>query len=560
MPGSVEVGGNATGSIRRDGGRPARSRRPAQRRRRHRACRRPRGQALPRATAPSEARARPHGAGRDARMGGRPAQAPAVPGRRPHGGVDRGGLHRARRGSLGQVRDPPAPLEGRGGRLREPSPRPVPARALRGAAGGPAELGVARAVGHGRHPAPHRFDHRGAHARARRLRGAVPARASRSRSWSSCTRSCRATTRWPSRPTSSWEGRTSSSTCSWGESCSAPTSRSRRSPSRCRCSEGLDGVQKMSQSLGNYVGISEPAEEQFGKLMSIPDGLIGRYLRLCTPLDPAEVDADRGRPLADGSLHPNDQKRRMARDRGRPLPRRRGGSARPRRGSIRSTASARFPTTSQRSRSRPRPSRTGAVWLPRLLVAAGLAGVERRGSPSVEQGGVRLDGEARRRTPMRSSNREELQRQGAVQVGRRRFARLVLRPSALTVPRTEAATMTLSASHPLRCVSSAKRSLGLWARAAPRTLRTEQCVRKPVPLPVRRGRGSPCHPVPDGCTGSVRSTSGGTRSRRSASGQCLPRPAELQHQIANPRAFGPGDSAISTESLILAQDERWRRA
>jgi tyrosyl-tRNA synthetase len=44
--------------------------------------------------------------------------------------------------------------------------------------------------------------------------------------------------------------------------------------------EGLDGVQKMSQSLGNYVGITEPPDEMFGKLMRIPDGLIGRYLWL----------------------------------------------------------------------------------------------------------------------------------------------------------------------------------------------------------------------------------------------------------------------------------------
>ncbi len=76
--------------------------------------------------------------------------------------------------------------------------------------------------------------------------------------------------------------------------------------------EGLDGVQKMSQSLGNYVGITEEPAEMFGKLMRIPDELIGKYLRFCTPLTPEEVDAiERG--LADGSLLPADQKRRMAR-------------------------------------------------------------------------------------------------------------------------------------------------------------------------------------------------------------------------------------------------------
>jgi len=53
--------------------------------------------------------------------------------------------------------------------------------------------------------------------------------------------------------------------------------------------EGLDGVEKMGKSLGNWVGILEPPVEQYGKLMSIPDALVGRYARLCTPLHPREV-------------------------------------------------------------------------------------------------------------------------------------------------------------------------------------------------------------------------------------------------------------------------------
>src|SRR5436190_6961810 len=75
--------------------------------------------------------------------------------------------------------------------------------------------------------------------------------------------------------------------------------------------EGLDGVQKMSQSLGNYVGIDEPAEEMFGKLMRIPDPLIAKYLLLGTDVEPGEVQGIED-GLADGSLHPNEQKRRMA--------------------------------------------------------------------------------------------------------------------------------------------------------------------------------------------------------------------------------------------------------
>jgi len=55
--------------------------------------------------------------------------------------------------------------------------------------------------------------------------------------------------------------------------------------------EGLDGVQKMSKSLGNYVGIADAPEDMFGKLMRVPDHLIGKYLRLTTALDPDDIAA-----------------------------------------------------------------------------------------------------------------------------------------------------------------------------------------------------------------------------------------------------------------------------
>lgn len=67
--------------------------------------------------------------------------------------------------------------------------------------------------------------------------------------------------------------------------------------------EGLDGVQKMSKSLGNYIGIQEPASEIFGKVMSISDDLMYRYYELCTDLSSPEVDRIRRR-VARGSLHP----------------------------------------------------------------------------------------------------------------------------------------------------------------------------------------------------------------------------------------------------------------
>ena len=53
--------------------------------------------------------------------------------------------------------------------------------------------------------------------------------------------------------------------------------------------EGTDGVQKMSKSLGNYIGINEPAQEIFGKIMSISDEMMWRYYELCTDLTPADI-------------------------------------------------------------------------------------------------------------------------------------------------------------------------------------------------------------------------------------------------------------------------------
>src|ERR671910_872243 len=67
--------------------------------------------------------------------------------------------------------------------------------------------------------------------------------------------------------------------------------------------EGLDGVEKMSKSLGNYVGVTDPAAEMFGKLMSISDDLMWKYYALLTDLDAEDVQERRDRVSA-GTLHP----------------------------------------------------------------------------------------------------------------------------------------------------------------------------------------------------------------------------------------------------------------
>ncbi|HPM42583.1 MAG TPA: tyrosine--tRNA ligase [Candidatus Omnitrophota bacterium] len=73
--------------------------------------------------------------------------------------------------------------------------------------------------------------------------------------------------------------------------------------------EGLDGINKMSKSLGNYVGINEPAKDMFGKLMSVSDELMWKYYELLTDEDVGKIKAD----VSSGALHPKQAKVNLAR-------------------------------------------------------------------------------------------------------------------------------------------------------------------------------------------------------------------------------------------------------
>lgn len=154
---------------------------------------------------------------------------------------------------------------------------------------------------------------------------------------------------------------------------------------------GLDGVRVMGQSVGNYVGIAEPPGEQFGKLMSIPDGLIARYLRLCTDVDTAEVEqVEAG--LAHGSRPAAPEKRRMARE----VVALYHGTA------AADEAEARFDAVFKRREipddvpEVPLPLGAvvdGRVWLPRLLVAVGLAASNGEARRQIVGGAIRLNGD-----------------------------------------------------------------------------------------------------------------------------------------------------------------------
>jgi tyrosyl-tRNA synthetase len=191
--------------------------------------------------------------------------------------------------------------------------------------------------------------------------------------------------------------------------------------------EGTDGVRKMSKSLDNYIALTEPADEMFGKLMRIPDGLIAKYLRLTTDTDPEEIDGiERG--LADGTLHPMEAKRGLARS---VVDRYHGGGAG-------ADAEARFDLV-HRDRRLPeevpevavpatvfgQEDGSWAVSVPALLQALGLAESRSEARRLLAQGGVRRDGEPVAQEAIAIEGDPPGQLSGSVwQVGRRRFARL----------------------------------------------------------------------------------------------------------------------------------------
>ncbi len=75
--------------------------------------------------------------------------------------------------------------------------------------------------------------------------------------------------------------------------------------------EGTDGVRKMSKSYGNYIGIDEPAEVMYGKIMSIPDTLMLKYFELLTDVEPQIIKKVK-REISKGTLHPREAKERLA--------------------------------------------------------------------------------------------------------------------------------------------------------------------------------------------------------------------------------------------------------
>lgn len=148
---------------------------------------------------------------------------------------------------------------------------------------------------------------------------------------------------------------------------------------------GLDGHKKMSKSLDNYVGIDEPANDQFGKLMKIGDDLIAVYARLAAFRSQTDCD-ELAAALSAGRANPMDEKKRVAQD---VVGRYHGAEAA-------ASARAHFEATVQRKElpqgDLPQVSGAGCARLGEVLVRAGLAESRRAAERLISGKGVRVDG------------------------------------------------------------------------------------------------------------------------------------------------------------------------
>jgi len=180
--------------------------------------------------------------------------------------------------------------------------------------------------------------------------------------------------------------------------------------------EGLDGVQKMSKSLGNYVGITDAPDDMFGKIMSVSDELMWRYYELLSFRPMTEID--RLRRQVDEGLNPRDAKVALARE----LIERFHDRASADR--AHDSFVARFSRGAMPDDMPEQALAAGAEGMPiaNLLKEAGLVGSTSEAMRMIKQGAVRINGE-------RVEDRALLCEKGSsnvYQVGKRRFAKVTL--------------------------------------------------------------------------------------------------------------------------------------
>lgn len=184
--------------------------------------------------------------------------------------------------------------------------------------------------------------------------------------------------------------------------------------------EGTDGVQKMSKSYGNYIGLTDEPSDMFGKVMSIPDELMVKYFRLASTMPVAEVDEiERG--LQNDELHPNKVKRSLARN----------IVAAYHNVAAAEEAEKQFdlvfknheaPEDIPEYKADLTPNEEGMVYVAKLIADAGLANGTGDARRLIDGGGVKVNGEAL--APKQYNVSPEALAGATVQVGKRKFVKL----------------------------------------------------------------------------------------------------------------------------------------
>jgi len=183
---------------------------------------------------------------------------------------------------------------------------------------------------------------------------------------------------------------------------------------------GTDGVEKMSKSLGNYIGIDEPPREIFGKVLSITDDLMWRYYELCTDVSLDEI-ARMKQAVAENRLHPKKAKVELAKRIITDFHSAASAAA----------AEAEFEKvfvskeTPDEVEEVTLPCEPAPLWLPKLLVKLALAKSNGEASRLISHGGVTLDG-----SRVESADLElkaDVPAEHLIKVGKRRFVRVRFR-------------------------------------------------------------------------------------------------------------------------------------
>lgn len=184
--------------------------------------------------------------------------------------------------------------------------------------------------------------------------------------------------------------------------------------------EGLDGEQKMSKSLGNYIGIDDDPNDMYGKVMSIPDKLLGRYFELLTDVSLEELEEIKN-GLSSGELHPMETKKRLA-----------------------ETIVAKYydETTAKKAAQEfervfkdgelpediPQVELSsdkledGELWIVKLVAATGLVDSNSQARRMIKQGAVKIDGEKYDKMNLDLEVEDGM----IIQIGKKRFAEIIL--------------------------------------------------------------------------------------------------------------------------------------